>query len=124
MSAAKFPASIWDGSSKTRSAAIDREPVGVVERAPDGFDWNQAVAELIAVEAALQTVTTIAGAGNTAALATTATKGFGYIPTCAGLPTGTPAGTPAGFVPWVYDTTNHKISVYDGGSWKQTPALA
>lgn len=56
------------------------------------------------------------------ALATTATVGFLEIPTCAGTPTGTP--TPdTGKVPIVYDTTNHKICVYEGGAWKKTAAL-
>lgn len=57
----------------------------------------------------------------TAALATSATKGFLYIPTCAGAPTGVPQGW-AGTVPIVFDTTNNKIYVYDG-SWLSTAAL-
>lgn len=59
----------------------------------------------------------------TAILATTATTGFMYMPTCAGTPTGTPVAQ-TGTVPWVYDTTNHKICVYEGGTWKKTVALA
>ena len=51
-----------------------------------------------------------------AALATTATKGFFYIPTCAGTPTGIPTLF-VGTVPIVYDTTNHKLYIYDG-TWK------
>jgi hypothetical protein len=57
----------------------------------------------------------------TAALATTATSGFLYVPTCAGTPTGTPAGF-TGTVPIVFDTTNNKIYVYDG-AWLSTAAL-
>lgn len=57
------------------------------------------------------------------ALATTATDGFLYIPTCAGTPTGVPTSF-SGRVPIVYDTTNNKIAVYSGGAWKQTAALA
>lgn len=53
---------------------------------------------------------------NTAAIATNATDGFLYIPTCAGPPTGTPT-TYTGRVPMIYDTTNHKFYIYDGG-WK------
>ena len=52
----------------------------------------------------------------TAALATNATNGFVYIPSCAGTPTGTPTAV-TGMVPIVYDSTNHKLYVYDGG-WK------
>ena len=51
-----------------------------------------------------------------AALATTATDGFLYIPTCAGTPTGVPTVQP-GTVPMVYDTVNHRLCIYDSGSW-------
>jgi hypothetical protein len=51
-------------------------------------------------------------------LATTATSGFMYVPTCAGTPTGVPAGTPSGFMPLVWDSTNHALYVYDG-SWRK-----
>jgi len=59
-----------------------------------------------------------------AAVATNASDGFLYIPTCAGTPTGTPTGF-TGRVALVYDTTNHQFWIYDGG-WKQpkTPAGA
>lgn len=59
-----------------------------------------------------------------AALATNATDGFLYIPTCAGTPTGTPT-TATGRIPMVYDTSAHQFWFYDGG-WKQpkTPAAA
>lgn len=50
------------------------------------------------------------------ALATAATDGFLYIPTCAGTPTGVPTAF-TGRVPMIYDTTNHKFYIYDGG-WK------
>jgi len=57
------------------------------------------------------------GAAVGGALATTATTGFFYIPTCAGAPTGVPAATYTGLVPMIYDTTNHKFWIYDG-AWK------
>ena len=50
----------------------------------------------------------------TAALATTATDGFLYIPTCAGTPTGVPTAQ-TGAVAMVFDTTNNKLYIYDGG---------
>lgn len=50
----------------------------------------------------------------TAALATTATDGFLYIPTCAGTPTGTPTAF-TGRVAMIFDTTNNKFWIYDGG---------
>lgn len=55
---------------------------------------------------------------NANTIATTATKGFVYIPKCAGIPTGVPtrAGTSGG-VPMVFDSTNNKLYVYKSG-WK------
>ena len=50
-----------------------------------------------------------------AALATDATDGFLYIPSCAGTPTGTPTAQ-TGRVPMVFDTANNKFYIYDG-SW-------
>lgn len=49
-----------------------------------------------------------------AALATTATAGFLYIPSCAGTPTGTPT-TETGTIPIVYDSTNSKLYRYNSG---------
>ena len=54
---------------------------------------------------------------NTAAIATTATNGFLYVPTCAGTPTGTPTAY-TGRAPIVVDTTNNKLYFYSGGSWR------
>jgi hypothetical protein len=59
---------------------------------------------------------------NDAALATDATKGFIMIPSCAGAPSGTPADIPTGQIPIVFDSTNNKLYVYDGG-WLSTAAL-
>jgi hypothetical protein len=53
---------------------------------------------------------------NTGALATNATTGFLYIPTCAGTPTGTPT-TYTGRGPLIYDSTNNKLYFYNG-AWK------
>jgi hypothetical protein len=53
---------------------------------------------------------------NSAALATAATNGFLYLPSCAGQPTGTPA-TYTGRVPVVVDTTNLRIWFYVAGAW-------
>lgn len=66
----------------------------------------------------VSTKLTIDGPGNivpgSGALATTATDGFLYIPTCAGTPTGVPTAY-SGRVPIVFDTTNNKLYIYDGG---------
>ena len=61
-----------------------------------------------------RTVSTRFGGG---LIATNATEGFFYIPTCAGTPTGTPANTPTGFVPMVCDSTNNRLYIYSGGAW-------
>jgi len=53
----------------------------------------------------------------TAALATTATNGFLYVPTCAGTPTGVPTAI-TGLAPIVVDTTNNKLYFYSSGSWR------
>lgn len=52
----------------------------------------------------------------TAALSTSATDGFLYLPSCAGAPTGTPTSR-TGTVASVYDSTNNRIYVYNG-SWR------
>ena len=52
----------------------------------------------------------------TAALATTATDGFLYLPSCAGTPAGTPTAK-TGTVPLVFDTTHNQIWAYNG-AWK------
>lgn len=57
-----------------------------------------------------------------AAAATGDTTGHMYIQAHAGAPTGVPAGS-SGYVAMRYDTTAHKIYVYDGG-WKATAALS
>lgn len=56
-------------------------------------------------------------AGSGSALATGATTGFPFIPTCAGTPTGVPAGGGTGRAAMIYDTTANKIWFYNG-SWR------
>lgn len=57
--------------------------------------------------------------GVLAPIATSSTKGFLYIPTCAGTPTGVPHWTNAnGGSPIIVDTTGSKIWVNIGGTWK------
>ena len=51
------------------------------------------------------------------ALATNASDGFLYVPTCAGTPTGTPTAK-SGFAPIVVNTTNNKLYFYSGGAWR------
>jgi hypothetical protein len=54
---------------------------------------------------------------NTAAIATNATDGFLYVPTCAGTPTGTPTAF-TGRAPIVVNTTNNKLYFYSSGAWR------
>lgn len=54
---------------------------------------------------------------NSGAIATTATDGFLYIPTCPGTPTGTPTDF-TGRSPIVIDSTNNKLYFYSGGAWR------
>ena len=54
---------------------------------------------------------------NVAAISTSATDGFLYVPTCAGTPTGTPT-TLTGLAPIVVNTTNNKLYFYSGGAWR------
>lgn len=56
-------------------------------------------------------------AGGSIALATNATDGFLYVPTCAGTPTGTPTAI-TGMAPIVVNTTNNKLYFYSGGAWR------
>jgi len=51
------------------------------------------------------------------ALATTATDGFLYVPTCAGTPTGVPTAQ-TGTAPLIVNTTNNKLYFYSGGAWR------
>jgi len=53
------------------------------------------------------------------AIATNATNGFLYIPSCAGTPTGVPTSY-TGRAPLVMDTTNSKLYSYIGGAWVST----
>jgi hypothetical protein len=57
-----------------------------------------------------------------AALSTSATDGFFYLPSMAGAPSGTPTSY-SGRIPSVFDTTNNLLRVYDG-SWLTIPTMA
>jgi hypothetical protein len=50
-------------------------------------------------------------------LATTATNGFTYIPTCDGIPTGIPTSI-TGKVPLVFDNAAGKLYIYTSSIWK------
>lgn len=56
----------------------------------------------------------------TRALATNATEGFLYIPTCPGLPTGVPSVSVTGLVPIIYNTSNNRLYVFSSAEWRPT----
>lgn len=58
-----------------------------------------------------------------AALATTATTGHVWIPSCAGAATGAASAPFTNAAAMVYDRTNNKIYVRCGGTWRSTAAL-
>lgn len=55
----------------------------------------------------------------TAALATTATTGFPWIPSCPGTPTGAPTAPYSNAAALVADTTNNRFCVRIGSAWRQ-----
>lgn len=56
--------------------------------------------------------------GGQAELATSATDGFTYIPTCNGTPAGTPTSK-TGAAPIIADRANNLLYYYAGGAWRQ-----
>lgn len=97
----------------------------VMSNTAGDFYWYTAASGTAGNTITFKTVLTLDNNANlvlgSAALATSATNGFLYLPTCAGAPTGTPTSY-TGRAPIVYDTTNNKIYVYNG-AWKATAAL-
>jgi hypothetical protein len=77
-----------------------------------GYDGN-AFSNL---EDEIETLRDAVGSSATA-LATDATEGFLYVPSCAGTPTGTPVAQ-TGRAAVVIDSTNHKLYFYSGGAWR------
>lgn len=59
----------------------------------------------------------------TAALATNATGGFLWVTSCPGAATGTLSAPYSNAAAVVYDSTDHKIYVNCGGTWRATAAL-
>ena len=57
------------------------------------------------------------------ALATSATGGFTYIPSCAGTPTGVPAVIPTGAAPIVLDSTNNALYYYKS-AWRSVNSVS
>ena len=79
-----------------------------------GLFWGNAILGFSASGAEVGRISGTNFVWGTAALATTATDGFLYIPTCAGTPTGVPTAF-TGRLPMIYDSTGNKFWIYDGG---------
>ncbi len=58
--------------------------------------------------------------GNEVAVPTSSSSGFLYIPTCAGVPTGTPTSR-AGEAPLIYDSTDNALYIWNGSGWAGLP---
>jgi len=56
--------------------------------------------------------------GYGAAVGTTAVRGFVYLPTCAGTPTGVPFNTITGAAPMIVDSSAFKLWINFAGTWK------
>lgn len=90
-----------------------------IDNSVAGDPWVLAAAAALGTAATDVLTVTTAGSvvcGGQAALATNATTGFLYIPTCAGTPSGVPASF-TGKVAIVYDTSANKFMVYNA-AWK------
>jgi len=92
------------GNADGGSLIVRTSPPGSSGTSINGF------VERVAVDAKGNVVLNASGF----ALQTTSTDGFTYIPTCAGTPTGVPT-TKAGTVALIFDTTNNRFYIYDGG---------
>src|ERR1017187_2136935 len=90
------------------------------------FQVNSCASGTAAAAATFTTKLTVSNLGNvvigSGALATNATDGFLYVPTCAGTPTGTPTAY-TGRIPLVFDSTNKYLYFYLSG-WKKSTIYA
>lgn len=102
-------------------AAFDRLPPAFGAQGFNGGTWMNAT-----ISGATIVQSTFASTANadthfgdgTNALATNATFGFVFIPKMAGAPSGTPYNATTSSAPIVIDTTNSRIYVRIGASWK------
>lgn len=107
-------------SSYSEAARLTVDCEGVTNQAAGRFTF--ATRPDLAMGGVLTTRLVVSMAGNVVVgsgiggIATTATDGFLYIPSCAGTPTGVPT-TYTGSLPIVYDSTNLLLYIYVGGAW-------
>lgn len=109
--------STFDGTALRSTAAISFQAEGTITdnvQAPQRMIFQTGTAsrsERARIDSAGNVVV------GTAAIATTATDGFLYVPTCAGTPTGVPTSY-TGRAPIVINSTNNKLYFYSGGAWR------
>ncbi len=109
-----------DGAAAQRAALINFE----VDGTPGAGDMPGRVRILVSADGSVtptQAVKitnqrSVVIGDNAAAISTTATDGFLYVPSCAGIPAGTPTAQ-TGTVPICVDDTNGKAYIYTGGAW-------
>jgi hypothetical protein len=104
-------AKYWNGSGNPLTDGNKGDIVAIGNAGGDGLVLVNGNTERARITAAGSVVV------GTAALATSATDGFLYVPTCAGTPTGVPT-TQTGTAAIVINTTNNKLYFYSGGAWR------
>lgn len=95
---------------------------GVKENATDDNTGGYLLFQVRAHGLAIAERMRITGLGNvvigTAALATSATAGFPWIPSCPGAPTGAPTAPYTNAAALVVDTSNNRLYVLVGSTWR------
>jgi hypothetical protein len=107
-----------DGSGWTRDDTA--QAMSVLGVSPtDGLRWRVAPSGSNPATLRTDLLVTVLGSVivGSAALSTSATDGFLYIPTMAGAPSGTPTSH-TGTAALVLDTTNNRLYVRSGASWR------
>jgi len=93
---------------------------GLYRSAADEISVQTGGVTAVTVDASQRVLTASSIVCGSAAIATNATEGFLYVPSCAGTPSGTPTAF-TGRIPIVYDSTNKILYLYDG-SWRKATA--
>jgi hypothetical protein len=111
----------WEGSDGSAGANGVRAKIEAIEVSGNGATdvviYNTTLSSGTLSERIRAVYTGSLLLGAQVALATNATAGFIYVPTCAGTPTGVPTAY-TGLAAAVVDTTNHKLYFYSGGAWR------
>jgi hypothetical protein len=111
--AASYALEVINAQATNRPILALREFAGQTANALDVLDSANVVLASITASGGIRVASAILA---TAALATNATAGFTYIPSCPGTPTGVPTAQ-TGTVAMVYDSSANKLWIYNG-SWR------